>query len=275
MGFAILALCIVLARASVVDDQVVSLDDDLAQVGEGLHSLVGARNSTDSGNSTEPAPSTPKSAELVAYIARVRETLKKEGKDVDESTIEQTARNLMIVDEAERDTPRMREIEDSLEKDGPKELHVQVDPQQFVNEEAERDAQEAAKKNEEAAQARKAENEAKFRAQEKERADQMLAKYAKETFNPKLQNEIDTAHREWRNAVEHDKGLKPDDDGHDEYGVHDQSKWGPPTAASNTAQQATAAAAPRPAPAASPPAASTPASSAPAASTPAQAPPSL
>jgi len=273
VGLAVLAMCLVLARASLDElegSQVQTLEEDLLEIGERLGGMAGngtqapanATGVATGKNATEPAPKTARSAELQAYIAKTKETLKKEGKNCDDATIETLARNLMIIDEAEKDTPRMRQIARELRTKGPKVHRVEVDDKQWAETQAERKAEAKAKQVEEAAQVKKAADAAKWKAEEGQMADKMIEKYKHQTENPKLDEQIEDAKGELETA--HDKQANLFEathaNEHDPYGIVDKTKWGPPKkkkagAESGTGTTATVAAAAAPAPAPAPAAA--------------------
>merc|ERR1711966_568295 len=163
-----------------------------------------------------------------------------EGKDCDDETIEKLASNLMIIDEAEKDTPRMREIARDLRTKGPKAHQVEVDDKQWAQTKSERQNEAKAKRAEEAAK-------------------KMIQKYEHQTLNPKLMQQIEDARTELAHAHETQEALfrETGAEKHDEYKIVDKTKWGPPKkkeagAQSGTGTTATvaAAAAPAPAPAA-------------------------
>jgi len=249
-GLVVLAMCVVLAQPA----EVVTLQEDLTlitasntttpqpQASNASEPVPGSRTVSNTTSPFKEEPHLPITPELQSYMVKVTDVLKEEGKDVEQHDIEGLARNLMLVDHAEKDTPRMREIARSLRTEGPKVHRVEVDPKTYARDSEIRKKEEKAKRAEKARQRKMKRDAKRAKAREARRAKQMIVHYRRSTFNPKLEKEIKNAKQSLNKAHEHMKATykdvldfdqadhphKPDDEPEDEYGIIDQSKWGPP-----------------------------------------------
>merc|ERR1711918_217818 len=95
---------------------------------------------------------------------------------------------------------------------------------------AERMKMERAKKAEKIHQAQAAKELAEMKAKDEQIATETMQRYASQTMNPELEKKLQNAKREYMGALMEEKKAKsvPDADTRKEFGLNDETTWGPP-----------------------------------------------
>jgi len=223
-----LVVCVWRVHTLTLDDATVQmLDEELELVA--LNSNTTSSNITNTAQKKEPAPKKD-AGKLQSYINNVNTVMKLKGKNPTSAEVTELANKLMLLDSVDEKTPRMREIEEKVRNEGPKETRLELSVEREEHLRAERIA--AAKAKQE--QARKEAKQAKELDQKKEKdeeiATQMRNRYEKQTMNPALEKQIEKAKQEFHTARREEKSYHStmDEQTAQEHGAHDPSKWGPP-----------------------------------------------